>query len=255
VIANISKQKDRAGAFLGFPMSVIGERAAVVSLGVSCQSGEQIRVHADLITRLVGDPTMRIATSVFDNIICTPASAIRMLETDTFYPADPAALSVSQGAYWNALDVYFWHEYRLHKRHVLEYLFGRVNKRRAYRELSGKYAHLAARFRSLRSRERLVFVISNSQNNLDDYAVETGISPVLSADDVARLCDACDAYMGKACDYILATYDDRLTGTPHRPRLRHYSLRKDDSPWKGDTGQWEWVFGSYFSSVRRPATG
>jgi hypothetical protein len=234
-------------------MSVIGDKAAVVSLGMSCQSGEQIRTHAELIMRLCGDPTMRIATSVFDNIICTPASAARMLATDTFYPRDPAALSVSQGAYWKALDVYFWHEYRLHKHHVLEYLFGRVNKTRAYRELSGKYEHLAARFRSLRSREQLVFVISNSQNNLDDYAVETGIGPMLAAEDVARLCDACDAYMGRPCDYILATYDDRLTGVPQRPNLRHFSLRQDDSPWRGDPAQWEWIFGSYFGNPQRAA--
>ena len=127
-------------------MSVIGEKAAVVSLGMSCQSGEQIRNHADLLARLAGDPTMRIATSVFDNIICTPGSAARMLQADTFYPNDPAALTVSQGAYWKDLGVYFWHEYRLHKHHVLEYLFGRVNTRRAFRDLSGKYAHLAARF-------------------------------------------------------------------------------------------------------------
>jgi hypothetical protein len=234
-------------------MSVIGEKAAVVSLGMSCQSGEQIRSHAELIARLVGDPGMRIATTVFDNIVCPPASAIRMLEADTFYPGDPAALTLSHGAYWKAFDVYFWHEYGLHKRHFLEYFLGRVNKRRAFRELSGKYAHLSARFRSLRDRERLVFVISNTQNNLADNAAETGISPTLSAADVERLCDACDAYMGRPCEYILASYDDRLRGTPHRPRLRYYSLQKDDSPWKGDIGQWEWVFGSYFSSVRRPA--
>jgi hypothetical protein len=235
-------------------MSVIGDKAAVVSLGMSCQSGEQIRGHAELIARMMGDPTMRIATSVFDNIICRPASAVRLLEAAAFYPADASALTPSQGAYWRDFDVYFWHEFRLHKRHVLEYLLRRVNRKRAYRELSGKYEHLAARFRSLRSRERLVFVISNTQNNLADYALETGISEVLDAAEVELLCDACDAYMGKPCEYILASYDDRLTGTLNRPRLRRYALTKDDSPWKGDPGQWEWVFGSYFSSEKRPAT-
>jgi hypothetical protein len=235
-------------------MSVIGDKAAVVSLGMSCQSGEQIRSHAELIARLAGDPTMQIATSVFDNIICRPASAVRLLEADDFYPQDASALTPSQGAYWRDLDVYFWHEFRLHKRHFLEYLFRRVNRKRAYRALSGKYEHLSARFRSLRSRERLVFVISNTQNNLDDYAVETGISPVLDAAEVERLCDACDAFMGKPCEYILASYDDRLTGTLRRPRLRHYALKRDDSPWKGDIGQWAWVFGSYFSSEKRPVT-
>ena len=235
-------------------MSAIGDKAAVVSLGMSCQSGEQIRAHAELLARLTGDPTMRIATSVFDNIICPPASAVRLLATDRFHPHDASALTLSQGAYWKEFDVYFWHEFRLHKRHILEYLLGRVNRRRAFRELSGKYEHLSARFRSLKSRERLVFVISNTQNNLADYAAETGINPVLDAADVELLCDACDAYIGRACEYILASYDDRLTGTLRRSRLRHYALARDDSPWKGDVGQWEWVFGSYFSSARRPAT-
>jgi len=233
-------------------MSVIGDKAAVVSLGMSCQSGEQIRTHAKLIARLLGDPTMRIATSAFDNIICRPSSAVRLLEADTFYPKDPSALTLSQGAYWQQFDVYFWHEYRLHKRHIVEHLLGRVNTKRAYRALSGKFEHLSARFRSLKSRERLVFVISNTQNNLADDAVKTGISPVLAAADVERLCDACDAYMDKPCEYILASYDDRLTGVPQRSRLRHYALKKDDSMWKGDPGQWEWVFGSYFSGPERP---
>jgi len=229
-------------------MSAIGRTIGVISLGMSCQSSAQIRTHAPLLARLTSDESLKTSSMPFDNIICVPDSAASMLRADTFYPTDPDALAVSQGAYWRDLNVYFWHEYRLHKHHVLEYLTGRVNTRRAYRELSGKYAHLAAKFRQVRQLERLVFVMSNSQNNLSAYRDETGIDPKLTTASIERLCDTCDTYVGRPCEYVLATYDARLSGEVRRDRLTVFKLTPDGSDWEGDPVQWGRLFERYFAA-------
>jgi hypothetical protein len=169
-----------------------------------------------------------------------------MLQADTFYPDDPNALVKSEGARWPDFGVYFWHEYRLHKHHVLEYITGRLNTRRAYRELSGKYAHLAGKFRQARQLERLVFVISNSQNNL--HSAVPDIDLTLTAAGVELLCDACDAFVGRPCEYVLATYEGRLTGEVGRKRLTVFKLTPDASDWEGDPAQWGDVFEQYFAS-------
>jgi hypothetical protein len=228
-------------------MSAVGQKVAVIGLGMSCQSSAQIRSHVPLLARLTGDETLKISAMPFDDIICVPDSAASMLQADTFYPADPDAIVVSQGAHWRDLNVYFWHEYRLHKRNVLEHLTGRVNARRAYRELSSKYAHLTTKFRQMRKLERLVFVISNSQNNLRAYSTEIGIDPKLTAASVERLCDACDTYFGRPCEYVLATYEARLSGDFSRDRLTIFKLTPDGSDWEGDPAQWRSVFERYFA--------
>ena len=228
-------------------MSAVGLKVGVISLGMSCQSSAQIRAHVPLLARLTGDETLKKSAMPFDNIICRPDSAASMLKADTFYPDDPNALLESEGACWPEFGVYFWHEYRLHKHHVLEYVTGRLNTRRAYRELSGKYAHLAGKFRQARQLERLVFVISNSQNNLS-MAVPDIIDPTLTAAGVELLCDACDAYVGRPCEYVLASYEGRLTGEVSRKRLTVFKLTPDASDWEGDPAQWGKVFEQYFAS-------
>jgi len=228
-------------------MSAVGQKVGVIGLGMSCQSSAQIRRHAPLLARLTGDHSLKISAMPFDNLICGPDAAANMLRADRFYPDNPEALSLSQGAHWRELDVYFWHEYRLHKHHVLEYLTGRLNTGRAYRELSGKFAHLTEKFRQVRQLERLVFIISNSQNNLSAYHAETGIDPKLTSESIERLCDACDRYVGRACEYVLVTYDARLSGTIHRDRLTLFKLIPDTSDWEGDPAQWGGVFERYFA--------
>ena len=227
-------------------MSAVGLKVGVISLGMSCQSSAQIRTHVPLLSRLTGDDALKKSAMPFDNIICRPDSAASMLQTDTFYPDDPNALLESEGARWPDFGVYFWHEYRLHKHHVLEYITGRLNTRRAYRELSGKYAHLAGKFRQVRRLDRLVFVISNSQNNLTMYSAEPDIDPTLTAAGVEVLCDACDAYVGRTCEYVLATYESRLSGEVRRKRLTVFKLTPDTSDWEGDPAQWGDVFKQYF---------
>ncbi len=53
-------------------MSAVGQKVAVIGLGMSCQSSAQIRSHVPLLARLTGDETLKISAMPFDNIICVP---------------------------------------------------------------------------------------------------------------------------------------------------------------------------------------
>lgn len=233
-------------------MSLVGTKAAIVSLGMSCQTTLQIDDHAELIAQAVGDDTLKPSSMPFDNLVCDPVAAARLLETDTFYPAGAAELALHRGAFWVTHKVYFRHECTLRKSRPIEYLRGKVDLARGYRDLAGKFAHLAEKLRRLAQLERLVFVISNTQNDLEEYRAEVGIDPVVSADAIRRLCDACDGYFGRPCEYILASYETRMTGSASRSGLSQFTLRPDLSEWAGDHAQWRAVWTDYFRANPTP---
>jgi len=235
-------------------MSLVGRKAAVVSLGMSCQTTLQIDDHSDLIARGVGDLDLRPSSLPFDNLVCHPRAATRLLDNDAFYPASKDELAVYRGAFWTAQQVYFRHECTLRKSRPIEYLRRKVDVARGYRDLAGKFAHLAEKFRRLRDLERLIFVVSNSQNDLTEYQAEVGIDCLVSMDDVAALCGACDRYFGRRCEYIFATYDGRTTGMADRSNLSVFRLSPDSSEWAGDHAQWRALWTQYFGeNVPPPA--
>jgi hypothetical protein len=227
-------------------MSLVGRRAAVVSLGMSCQTTLQIDDHAELIRRSIGDDTLKLSSLPFDNVVCHPASVAKLLDSGKFYPSSKDDLTLFRGAFWAANGVYFRHECTLRKSRPIEYLRNKVDLARGYRDLAGKFAHLADKFRGLSKLERLIFVISNSQNDLLEYQAEVGIDCVVPMDAVQVLCDACDRYFDRRCDYIFATYDSRTQGAVNRPNLRVAKLVPDSSPWAGDHAQWKTVWTDYF---------
>src|SRR5438105_200328 len=130
-------------------MSLVGTKAAVVSLGMSCQTTLQIDDHADLIAQAIGDHTLKPSSMVFDNIVCEPASAATLIATDTFHPAAADEIEAHRGALWVRQKVYFRHECTLRKSRPIEYLRGKVDLARGYRDLAGKFAHLSKKFRRL----------------------------------------------------------------------------------------------------------
>jgi hypothetical protein len=231
-------------------MSAVGRKLAVVSLGMSCQSTYQIRLNVPAIAAATGDDRLAISGMPFDGIVCPPQSASRMLATDTFFPADNDELTISTGAFWKAYNVHFRHEYKLRKIHILEYLRGRLNVARAHRDLVSRYSYLAGKFRNLRQVERLVFVMSNTQNDLVRYKAEVGTDYVLTMGTIGALCDQCDDFFGRRCEYIFSTHEDRTSGTCDRPGLTVFKLTPDPSEWKGDDLQWKRVFEAYFGRVR-----
>lgn len=223
-------------------MSLLGVKTAVVSLGMSCQSSYQIELHAKLIGRLCGDSAAKASRFPFDNIICPPRSAMRMLCVDRFHPESIDDLTVSGGGgYWGEMDAHYWHECgpirsSLSLRKIM-------NPQKSFERLVTKYAHTARKFRQLSKTQRLVFVISNSQNNLDMVARTIGdFDFVLKLNEVDALAERADAYFGRPCEYVIATYSDRATGQSRRSNVSVHHLSPDGSEWRGDPAQWEAVF-------------
>lgn len=222
-------------------MSLLGTKIGVVSLGMSCQSAHQIEHHARLIAQLTGDSSAKISRFPFDNLICPPQSAVRMLQADRFHPASMEDLTVGEGAYWREMDAHFWHEFRpkrtgLFRRKIMDPV-------KAFSALMQKYQHTGTKFRALSSIPRLVFVISNSQNNLEMVSRVTGnVDVMLDLAQVDALADQTDAYLGRVCEYVVASYPDRITGHSSRSNVSVFALKPDDSEWMGDPAQWAALF-------------
>ncbi|MGZ8203505.1 MAG: hypothetical protein ACXWUB_09685 [Burkholderiales bacterium] len=230
-------------------MSLVGQKAAVVSFGISCQTTLQIDDHAELIARAIGDETLKSSSLPFDAVLTHPTSTARMLDADTFYPASKDEIRLYRGALWVTQNAYFRHECTLRKSHPLEYLRGKVNLDRGYRELASKFAHLSQKFRRLRELERLIFVVGNSQNDLPEMQSEIGNSSddsVISMESMQQLCDACDRYFGRPCEYILVAYPSLRTGTGSRRGLSVFDMTPDETQWAGDHAQWRALWTDYF---------
>jgi hypothetical protein len=59
---------------------------------------------------------------------------------------------------------------------------------------------------------------------------------------VDALADQTDAYLGRACEYIVASYPDRIKGHSSRSNVSVFALKPDDSEWMGDPVQWAALF-------------
>jgi hypothetical protein len=223
-------------------MSLLGSKVGVISLGMSCQSAHQIELHAKLIAELAGDRSAKLSRFPFDNIICSPQAAGRMLEADRFHPESPDDVAISEsGGTWKEMGAHYWHEFRPIRSGILRRK--KMDPAASFKRLTGKYRHTAGKFRQLASLERLIFVISNSQNNLDMVARTTGnLDFVLDRNMINHLADQTDAYFGRACEYVFATYPERVRGSAERSNVCVYELAPDGSEWMGDPAQWAALF-------------
>jgi hypothetical protein len=71
---------------------------------------------------------------------------------------------------------------------------------------------------------------------------------VISIESMQLLCDACDRYFGRPCEYIFVTYPSMRTGTGSRPGLRVFELTPDESKWAGDHAQWKALWTDYLGA-------
>ena len=222
-------------------MSLVGVNVAIVSLGMSCQTTWQIQSNAPLIATL-----LRTADRVsqggmpFDWLICPPVSVANMLAARSFFPAAKAQLQLNHAPYWPEHNVYYWHDFRLPA--------GGYDTAAGFEQATAKYQYLLNRFSGLSSMARRIFVISNTQNNLDQVARSTGtISDRMAAVDIETLCEATDRFFSQPCEYIVVSYADRIDRAVNRKRVKTYLIAKDHSDWKGDGEQWARVFRDFLS--------
>lgn len=222
-------------------MSVIGTNTAVVSLGMSCQSAHQIRTHAKLISSCLKSGEVLDASRLpFDWLICPPPSALKILESGAFFPERPEAMILNHAPYWPEYSTYFWHDFLDDNRNYDLSLDFEGTKE--------KYKRLADKFRDLRRMARLIFVISNSQNNLEFVPERTlALTKDMSASHIEMLCDATDKFFERQCEYIVVTYSDRLDRDPDRDHVDVYRIDKDPSEWRGEPRLWAQVFTEHFN--------
>jgi hypothetical protein len=168
-----------------------------------------------------------------------------MLRADRFYPEAMTELALSNresGGHWQEMGgVHYWHAFRPVRGGIIRRK--KLDAPKSFRVLTEKYAHMASKFRQLSRVPRLIFVISNSQNNLDMVARVTGnVDILLDGGMIDALVDQTDAYFGRSCEYIVATYPDRFAGLSGRGNIFVHKLSPDDSEWGGDEVQWAELF-------------
>ncbi|MBO0345829.1 hypothetical protein J0X15_11415 [Roseibium sp. CAU 1637] len=221
-------------------MSAGSDTTAIVSLGMSCQSARQIRTSIEVLSEVLAQ-AFQPERHFFDGLVA-PVAGLAQLFEDGFPLFDRVAIVDGPGhPTWNPYEIRFLHHFRPEPEAAAD-IDGWFEN-----ELS-RFTHLRAKFERLRQRERLIFVISNSQNNLDLVARDTGIEKLdFDADELKRLQVAVDGFFGRACEYLVVSHPERHGGT-ELPELR--ILQADDSEWTGDKRQWRELFRDYLAKGR-----
>lgn len=203
-------------------MAAVGESLAVVSLGMSCQTAEQIRRNVGLLSELAGEE-LEVKGTPLDWLITSPDGIVSMLDSFEFAPGSVEELEPRDKPYWPKHECYFWHEPAFsHPRAFLS-----------------KADHLRKNLRRLGEIGRRVFFFSNTQNNLPRIR-ETmgGMDFVLTPEGLEKLRGSLRRQFGDHELYVV-TYPDRhtLQGVDGV-----FEIEPDQTDWRGDASKWASIF-------------
>lgn len=110
-------------------------------------------------------------------------------------------------------------------------------------KIAAKYQHLMRKFGDLRSVDRLIFVVSNTQPNLE----EIGFAERVTEDLAIRLMHATDSYFGRPCEYMFVL-NPKHGSLPHRfENARSYAIEDLGDTWRGNPMAWEILFRQHFA--------
>lgn len=214
-------------------MSLLGATTAVVSLGASCQTARQIRLHAALLSARLGEP-LEPRSFPLDWMFAPPDAAARLLASEARVPETPGELVAAQRPFWPRHGVWLWHD-----------PMDEEGAEEGFEELRARMARRWERFRALRALKRRIFVVSNTQNNL---ARVPDIAPQrldfrLTAQRMRALADAVHGLFGEAgTELIFAGYAARVGEDARQAGFRLVLLDPDGSDHEGDEAQWRSVF-------------
>ncbi|MGN6585199.1 MAG: hypothetical protein ACTHJV_16000 [Rhizobiaceae bacterium] len=226
-------------------MSAVGEKLAVVSLGSSCQSAHQIKQNAGALSALTGDNLMPKRLP-FDWLICPIARMAEWIGSGDRFPTSPLELSAynQEGTFfWEKRGAFFWHDFRQRRIIDVEGTFGLTGE---------KYRRFFNSFDDLRNKERVVFIVSNTQNNLPsvlgcDY--EKGGGFTFTQGNTRALKRSAENALGRPCEMVFVTYSGRSAPTFESVRSEGITvarIQQDESEWKGDDAAWQALFRRYF---------
>jgi len=224
-------------------MSAIGKKAAIISLGMSCQSSHQIRSNISLLRSLTRDDTLEVKSLPFDWLICPPASATRILSDKHRFP-ERHELAINVRPFWMPKNTYFWHHFRDdNKAYDLD---------RHYEDTKKLYLQRWERFDAVTKdpNRRLIVILSNTQNDLIKTERRVGtISKTFRLSEIISNTKLIEDSFGRPTEFIIVTAADRFINDA-RPSsnvaIFHHSL--DQTDWEGDVEQWNNTFSTYFIS-------
>ncbi len=207
-------------------MSLIGPRAAVISLGSSCQTARHISLNVKLLRERL-DPAMALRALPFDWCLAPPAAASRWLRGPVRVPQAPAELVPAKRPFWARHGVWLWHD--------------PVEEDADFTALAERLERRWARMLALRALERRVFILSNTQNNLD-RVVHGAPQPMdfrLTAQRMREVAAAVTAMFGPRGNSLLfVAYAHRITEDARHAGFPLAILEPDASEHDGDTDQW-----------------
>ncbi|MDQ0474810.1 hypothetical protein [Labrys wisconsinensis] len=204
---------------------LISAKNAVVSLGVSCQTAYQIRRHERLIAAALKDQDLAWQSSFFSNLIAPASAVVSLFSSGGAAEVLGEDIELSRRARWKAHGLFFWHD-------------------RFDRELlSSKYTYLLNKtIRLLRSVNNIVFIVSNTQNNLLELSreIET-MDPRIHEHDASEMVEVVTNFFGDKCRFLFVVNPD-IGHVPHiLGKARGYVIEHDTGAWYGNTVAWQLI--------------
>lgn len=222
-------------------MSAVGNRVAVVALGLSCQTSRQIDGHVWLLRRLTGDRTIKRVSLPFDWLISTARGLAGMMEERSFLPRTSAGLTDDQGRLrLRAHDVLYWHESRLlaHAGHP------------GFRDTTAKFQHTSGRFDQIAQADRVVAVLSDTQPNLPEIQEKWNFRLIdTTPEEADELRTAFANFLGRPVEMLMVSRHARPEFTPP-PGMAYYHMVPERGGWAGNGEHWAAVFSDYFSNSK-----
>lgn len=238
-------------------MSAASSMVSIVSLGVSCQTAIQIRRYvlslpaADQTFDELGKELILSKSSFpFDWRIQPVKSLIQMAETGTFFPETPNEMLARSGTYesgdpppfWTRMNCFLWHDFKASEAHwEIDATFAATKE---------KYDHTIGKFLGLSS-ERLIFVVSNTQNNLVNMSGPDGRNFYLDTATITGLRAALDAlFPDRLYELIVVTSEERSSPDRSEWPCALYVIDQADlgaADYHGDFAKWNGIFTDYFA--------
>ena len=218
-------------------MSAIGEKVAVVSLGLSCQTSRQIDGNVPLLRKLTGDETLEKASLPFDWLISTPHGLCEMIADANFFPEDHTQLMDDQGRLRHRrYDVFYWH--------VSRHLSSAGHP--GFADTKGKFDYTSARFGKIATLDRVVGVLSDTQGNLPELE-ETWKLPLTKTgvEQADRVRKSFEALLGRPVELLMVSRNPRPEGELPA-NSAYYEMTPEPEGWAGNGRDWAKVFTEYF---------
>lgn len=214
----------------GNTLSIMGDQSAVVSLGISCQTYYQIRENVDVVREELGDASLIPQAFPLDGLICPPYEASALILGGSRFPSEHDVTQESIPR-WRGRNIVFPHAFKgADNRYAVGETYGEVKQ---------KFVARWRRFDRLTSVKYLLFVVSNTQNELGRQCGEYGLpKPTLRASEVNLLSRSLKEKFGNHASLLAITREDLFVSDAYDNHFDLHFHTEDESGWQGDSSPW-----------------